>query len=291
MLQNQRTADVEVWFINFKEISWQADSKLLVQNLVTFIFTMTVTVKGNTHGIKIILGIPLKSAKQQFTLYKLIAMPQRLSKDKFIKYLPEFSYFGLSVSWWDFILLTADLMQCTTGRITVCPINTALYDVQSPTCEAKLFFQTTGNYSPYRRRLLQHYSTPILQRHGTVWVYHFPVRRQFTIRCPNGKDWRIYNEVLSWAGVIHNATACSIASSEIRTLSELHGSAYTKLDTPSLYLPDVSPILEVHKLPQLQEAFPMEARELDTLRTYLQTQERSYDLDTLPQLRQTPPLR
>jgi predicted ester cyclase len=45
-----------------------------------------------------ILGIPLKSANQRFTLYKLIVMPQQVSKVKFIKYLPEFSYFGLSVS-------------------------------------------------------------------------------------------------------------------------------------------------------------------------------------------------
>jgi len=67
-------------------------------------------------------------------------MPKRVSEDKFIKYLPEFSYFGLSVSRRDYILLTAaDLMQCTAGRITVCPSNTALYDVQSLTCEAELF--------------------------------------------------------------------------------------------------------------------------------------------------------
>jgi len=123
-----------------------------------------VTVVGNTHGMKIILGIPLKSANQHFTLYKLILMPKQVSKDKFIKYLPEFSYFGLLVSRQDYILLTAaDLTQCTTGRITVCQINMALSDVQNLTCEAKLFFPTTGNYSPCRRQLLHHYSTPILR--------------------------------------------------------------------------------------------------------------------------------
>jgi len=69
-------------------------------------------------------------------------MPKRVSKNKFIKYLPEFSYFALSVSRRDYILLTsADLTQGTTGRIAVCPINKALYDVQSLTCEAKLFFR------------------------------------------------------------------------------------------------------------------------------------------------------
>jgi len=180
-------------------------------------------------------------------------MPKRVPEDKFIKYLPEFSYFGLSASLRDYILLTAaDLMQCTTGRITVCPSNTALYDVQSRTCEAKLFFQTTGNYSPCRRRLLYHYKTPLLQRHVSTWVYHFPTQRQVTIRCPNGKAWKVYNEVLSEAGIIHNAAEWSITSNEIRTLLEIHGRNYMMLDTPFLYLPEVSPVVAGHEVPQLR---------------------------------------
>jgi len=63
------------------------------------------------------------------------------------------------------------------------------------------------------------------------------------------------------------------------------------LDTPSLYLPEVSPILAGHKVPQLRETFPTEAGEIDKLRAQLQTPQRSYDLDTLLQLRQTPRLR
>jgi len=63
------------------------------------------------------------------------------------------------------------------------------------------------------------------------------------------------------------------------------------LDTPSLYLPEVSPILAGHEVPQLQEAFPTEVGEIDKLRAQLQTPQRSYDLDTLLQLRQTPRLR
>jgi hypothetical protein len=78
-------------------------------------------VVGKTLGMKIILGIPLKLTNQHFTLYKLIVMLQRVSKEKFIKYLLEFSYFGLSVCRRDYILLTSpDLTQCTTGRFTVC---------------------------------------------------------------------------------------------------------------------------------------------------------------------------
>jgi len=136
-----------------------------------------------------------------------------------------------------------------------------------------------------------HYKTPLLQRHGSTWVYHFPTQRQVTIRCPNGNGWKVYKEVLPEAGIIHNATECSIMSNELRTLPELHGRTHTVLDTPSLYLPEVSPILAGHEVPQLQEAFPTEVGEIDKLRAQLQTPQRSYDLDTLLQLRQTPRLR
>jgi len=84
---------------------------------------------------------------------------------------------------------------------------------------------------------------------------------------------------------------CSITSNEIRKLPEIHGRAYTMLDTPSLYLPEVSPILASHELPHLQKAFPTKAVESDNLRAQLLTPQRSYDLDTLLQLRQTQLLR
>ena len=102
-----------------------------------------------------------------------------------------------------------------------------------------------------------------------MWFYYFPIRRQVNIRCPNGHDWSIYNEILLEAGIIHNATACSIASNEIRTLPELHGNSYKKFATPSLYLPDLSPILTVHEMPQLEGPFPTEARELDNFKARL----------------------
>lgn len=171
------------------------------------------------------------------------------------------------------------------------PINTVLYDVQTLTCEAKLFFNSTEIYSPCNRQLVLHYSTPTLHRQATLWVYHFPIGQQVTIRYPKGNDWRIYNAVLSETGVIHNAMVCSTAYNAFRTLPELHGSGYTRLDTPSLDLPDVSPMLEVHEIPQLQEAFPTEARELENFKTRLQTPQRSSDLDILLQLRLTSSLR
>ena len=54
------------------------------------------------------------------------------------------------------------------------------------------------------------------------------------------------------------------------------------LATASLYLPEVSPMLAGHEEPQLQEAFPTEAGEIDNLRAQLQTPQRSYIVDFGP---------
>lgn len=123
----------------------------------------------------------------------------------------------------------------------MCPTNVAIYDIILLTCGSSLFFQTAGDKQSRRRSLLLHYITPTLQRHCAVWIYHFPCKRQVTIRCPHGTNWITYNKVLSGAGVIYNARACIFASSERRTLPELHGTAYVRVETPTLYLPDLSP--------------------------------------------------
>ena len=59
-------------------------------NVYYYYDLIKVTVVGNTNGMKIIIGIPLKSANQHFILYKLIVVPKRVYKDKFIKYITEF---------------------------------------------------------------------------------------------------------------------------------------------------------------------------------------------------------
>jgi hypothetical protein len=100
----------------------------------------TVTLVGNTHGIKIIVNVPSKTASQQFTLYKIIVLPSRMSDYNFVKYVTEFSYFGLDDSHRDYILLTeAHWNRCTKSSITLCPADIAIYSAQTVTCESSLF--------------------------------------------------------------------------------------------------------------------------------------------------------
>jgi len=85
-------------------------------NIHSYYNVIKAMVVGNTHRMKITISIHLKLINEHFLLYKLIVMPKSVSEDKFIKYLPEFSYFGLSVSRREYILLTAAYLKAIHCR-------------------------------------------------------------------------------------------------------------------------------------------------------------------------------
>jgi len=229
-----------------------------------------VAIVGNVHGIKLVMSIPLKTADQHFTLYKIVPLPSRIAEEKFVKHSLEYSYFALANSQHDYLLLTeADLSQCSMGSINICSNNVALYDVQVVTCVSSLYFQDPNSYSLCRRSLLLQYKIPTLQRHKNVWIYQFPEPRQVNIRCRKDREWTTHTVLLSDAGFIYNASSCAIATYGIRTLPELHRATKAKVDIPLLHLPVVK-----HELPQILEAAPPEIG-------HLATAHHSYDVDTL----------
>ena len=136
----------------------------------------------------------------------------------------------------------------------------------------------------YKRNLLLNYKTPTPQRYDTAWVYHFPNKQLATIRCPHGTGWATHKKKFLESGFIRNATTCSIATKEIRTLPELRRTDYTRLDTPAWYAPDLTPALAPNELPQKKEDLPAAVREFDEIKTRLATPLRSLDFDTLFQI-------
>jgi len=219
-------------------------------NIHLYYELIKVTAVGTAHSIKVILEVPLKTESQRFALFRIGALPARVLNDTFALYQLEYNYFGLSHSQRDYILMTAtDVQKCDAESIAICPADRALYDIRSITCESKLYFQTITKDGPCKRSLMLHYETPTLLRHGEVWIYHFPSKRQVTIRCPRDNVWVTHTRTLSGAALIHNATRCSITSGEIRTLPELRGVAHANLDATSVYVPDNFPILSRHELP------------------------------------------
>jgi len=88
---------------------------------------MQVAVVGNAPGVQLVMRVPLKTAAQSFSLFKIVVFPMRLSPDSFLKYQLEYHYFGLAVDQRDFTLLTeADLQRCTTSSVTICPADVPL---------------------------------------------------------------------------------------------------------------------------------------------------------------------
>ena len=201
-------------------------------NIQLYYELIKVTAVGTAHSIKLIPEVPLKTDSQRFTLFRIIALPTRILNDTFASYQLEYDYFGLSHSQRDYIMITAaDVQKCNAGSITICPADRALYDTRSLTCESKLYFQTTTKDGPCKSSLMLHYEAPTLLRHGDVWLFHFPSRRQLTVRCPRDNTWETHTQMLSGAGLIRNATICAITAGEVRTLPDLHGRARAHLDT------------------------------------------------------------
>jgi hypothetical protein len=201
-----------------------------VENINLYYNLITVTVIGNLHCIKIVIHVPLKTVDRHYTLYKLFVFPLQIS-DKFVKYSIEFPYFGLNDNQHDFILLTeADLSHCKNNGITVCSADVAVYNSPTLTCESSLFFQTVTNRHMCGKSSLLNHQTPTLG-HKATWLYYLPESTTVTLRCYVNGQWVTYAETLSGNGVITNATGCSISTTKLHTLPELHETSATTLDT------------------------------------------------------------
>jgi hypothetical protein len=99
-----------------------------------------VAVIGSFHDVKLIMYIPIKTANQHFTLYRVIALPMKIGNDKFVLNQFDFQYFALESFQREYALLSeADLLQCFTNTVTVCPVHTAFYDARTITCVSSLF--------------------------------------------------------------------------------------------------------------------------------------------------------
>jgi len=246
-----------------------------------------VSVIGDAHSIKLFINVPLRTANSQFTLYKVVALPTRVAETKFVAYSIEYSYFGLESNRHDYVLLKeTDLLNCVTSKVTVCPANMAVYSAKTLTCLASIYFQTPNHNSLCRRHLLLNHRTPTLQKHQSLWLYYFPEPRQATLRCLKNNTWTTHTEVLSEAGVILNATTCSIATEDIRTFPELHGSTQTSLEAPHFYIPDNVLAVAAHEIPLLEQMTPREIQQIDEVRSKVMAPSQTYDVDSLLNLRQ-----
>ena len=117
-----------------------------LQDVHLYYELVSIALVGNAHGVQLVISVPLKTAAQLFTLFKILVFPRRLSPDSFLKYQLDYHYFGLAVDRRDYTLFTeADLQLCTTSSVTLCPAKVPLYHSQVLTCEGSLFFQNSNS--------------------------------------------------------------------------------------------------------------------------------------------------
>jgi hypothetical protein len=96
--------------------------------------------------------------------------------------------------------------------------------------------------------------------------YHLPQPRQVSLRCPSANGWTSRTKTLSDPGVILNSSKCTISTSELRTLPELHGEIQSTIDTAHFYIPESNAVIANHEIPLIKEMSPGEVKQLDEVK-------------------------
>ena len=215
-------------------------------------------------------------------------MPERISSNRFVRYLIDYPYFGIHKNQFDYLLLTEEQYNhCTSGSIVTCPIYTAIYNAHNLSCASSLYFQSSNNYRLCKRELLLHQQTPLLQTHGAYWVYDFPEERTVTRRCSEPTRQLTRTDLLHGHGLLRNVTSCQISSSELRSLPELRGSTQTELGSRNFYLSSRIPTITDHEAQQLEAIVPADTKKLDYISSHVPEQKQTYDVDSLFHLHRT----
>ena len=92
---------------------------------------------------------------------------------------------------------------------------------------------------------------------------------------------------LTRAGLILNATRCSITSDEFQIFPELHGTTQTKVSVPTLHLPDNITVVTDFELQQLRDILPLETQKLTEVHDRVITSLQTYDVESPLHARQT----
>jgi hypothetical protein len=168
---------------------WFAGSKF--ENLYLYYDVVKVAIVGDTHNIRLILNVPLKTANRNFVLYKLIAFPMPVLNNTFVQYKPNYLYVGFNEIQHSYALFTeAEINRCVGGSVAMCPADKAIYTTKVVTCgsishssESSSFFQTLDSHKLCQRQIFQHHKEPEWTRFNTLRIYNIPEPQQVTFRC------------------------------------------------------------------------------------------------------------
>jgi len=247
-----------------------------------------MSIVANSLSLELILHIPLKSADHSFTLYKIITLPERISPDKFVQYAVDYPYLAVQVSQPGYLPFTeTDYNRCVSSSITVCPLDLAIFNKQSLTCAASLFFESPNSQQLCKRNLLFNYRQSTMVQHQNIWIYYFPTPRQLTVHCPGNEASPPRTQVLVDAGLLINASACHVSTEDLRIYPTLRETMQTERDTPHIFTPDKVPIISPHESQKLHEVTIPTLQRLDNLNSRLATSLHTIDIDSLIHVHQS----
>jgi hypothetical protein len=259
-----------------------------VENIHFYSKFVKIAAIANTHFIKIILNVPMKTAGRHFVLHKIITLPTRTANDTFVQYLPEFPYFGIDNIQHNYILFTQEeLSYCNINSISICPAHIPIFNNRLISYESSLFFQTADSRNLCQRKILLKHTTPLLHRYGSSWIFHLPGNKLAILRCHTNNGSTTYTRTLQGNGITFDASACLLTTDQFQTPREILGTAQFALDATEIYVPDQVPIATNHEIQELQEAIPSEVQRLSDITFRLAKPRRVVYMHSLPNTSRT----
>jgi len=118
-------------------------------------------VVANLNHVKLLIRIPLKNP------LKGGLSPIHIASVNYLAWTDIFGqiysiHYGICILWFqtgqhDYIFLSeSDFDKSIKGDVVECPVSTAVYSLQSITCEISLYFQAASHYRLCKRKLLLH---------------------------------------------------------------------------------------------------------------------------------------
>jgi hypothetical protein len=222
---------------------------------------------------------------QEFIMYKMVVFPTRILDEQYVQFVLDYQYLVINSLHQNYLLMTEwELTQCKGQDVLVCPVSRAVYSTKLMTYELSLYFQLTLAQKLCQRELLKLPVHPRLEQHGAVRSYYWPQQQPVHFRCHQQGSWVEFTLVLQGAGVLYNASACYIATTELQVYPERKGEATYAVPTPRLYAPDGPMVLADHELGTLRELIAINTTEVDQLTTRITSHRYGGDVNNLLQL-------
>jgi hypothetical protein len=96
-----------------------------------------------------------------------------------------------------------------------------------------------------------------------------------------------YTETLSGNGLITNVTRCSISTTKLHTLPELHETSETTLNMLHLYVPEKISIVDKHKIQILDKISPELIQQLNNVKSRVMAPPCTLNLDSITHVQRT----